>query len=361
MNMARLSVNHFRVFHGVCAGLLAVVLFSPKPAEAVILPPRCQKSKVLPANGTMVPANLGRIGFFAGVPPSDDGGIYEYSPTLVLQDEKGTPIQIEPIQNQYGGLELWENSYGSWRVKAAFLPNTTYTIAHSNPCIEPWDAGVFASEILQSTFQTGPAAPWPNILGTLSTKPAIREIVTLWASDYSVSFDGVYVDVVLTPDATLKPYQTLTYFEAFTIDGQPISHGEVPSIVDITYKTDGSPIFRVVVSCEPEERWPIHPRLPEGMHELAIVGKIFGMETALPSAKVKFNLSCAWAKRGNACYANSPGCDSDGKRIATGGGCQLGTTPGRRFGFGYIVLLAAVLFFSRRLFCPTSERRSAPP
>jgi hypothetical protein len=109
MNMARLSVNHFRVFHGACAGLLAVVLFLPKPAEAVILPSRCQISKVLPANGTMVPANLGRIGFFAGVPPSDDGGIYEYSPTLVLQDEKGTPIQIEPIQNQYGGLELWEN------------------------------------------------------------------------------------------------------------------------------------------------------------------------------------------------------------------------------------------------------------
>lgn len=100
MNMARLSVNHFRVFHGAYAGLLAVVLFSPKPAEAVILPPRCQKSTVLPANGTMVPANLGRIGFFAGVPPSDDGGVYEYSPTLVLQDEKGSPVQIVPIQNQ---------------------------------------------------------------------------------------------------------------------------------------------------------------------------------------------------------------------------------------------------------------------
>jgi hypothetical protein len=246
------------------------------------------------------------------------------------------------------------------QVKAAFLPNTTYTIAHSNPCILPSDAGAFASEILQSTFQTGPAAPWPNTLGTLSTKPAIREIVTLWASDYSVSFDGVYVDVVLTPDATLKPYQALTCFEAFTIDGQPISHGEVPSIVDITYKTNRSSTFRVVVSCEPEEHWPIAPRLSEGMHELAIIGKIFGMETALPPAKVKFNLSCASAKRGNACYANSPGCDSIGKRIATGGGCQLGTTPGRKLRFGYIVPLAAVLFFSRRIFCRTRDTRSAP-
>jgi hypothetical protein len=278
----------------VISSALVLLFVGAAPALACS-PSLCAMSWARPADGTSVPANLGAIEYAAQprvLPVGEDTSAIDdaLAQSVELVSESGVVIPLA-LQHPASSPRLY------WLLPTMPLePGESYALKLPHPCGNPQDRGR-----LTQTFTTGPAAPMPRQLGSISK--IVTEAVVL----DGVVDDGICVtdleatvarvELAIAPE--LRPYLAATRFTAY-IDGDRRRDLTVEGPSDRA-------VMKLVAACDGRQGF-----LEPGQHQLELRAEVLGQTDALPPLFADIDLACSGSSFG--CAMVTPGQSGSGTR-----------------------------------------------
>ncbi len=296
----------------------SIVVATPRLADACS-PPVCWPGAMTPAPASTVPSNLPGI-FWR--PQNAGNGDDASDPSMVVLATSADPDTALPFT-------VTEASGGSFVLVPTepLIENTTYVVTDHNEC--PNGSG---SEAPATSFQVGPQAPLPVVLGTLQVTTDAVEMIEVATSSGSCSASILAHRIGITPDLIFEaiPWTDVFHFETY-VDGQ------------LWQRTDSLPMpislrgtWQVYRTCQSDD--PLASQgLAAGPHTVTVKATIPGTSTELWSDPLTVALYCPGEEPDD---GNDDGDQTDGDG-AGDGGCQVdGTTASLWLALGILGLAA---------------------
>lgn len=279
----------------------SILAATPRMADACSAP-ACWPGAMTPVSGaSTVPSNLPGI-FWR---PQNAGSSDASDPSLVVLATAADPDTPLPFTATAGG----DGSFVLVPTEP-LVENTTYVVTDNNVC--PSSVG---TEAPTTSFQVGPQAPLPLVLGTLQVTSDAVEMIDVATSSGSCSASILAHRIGITPDLIFEaiPWTDVFHFETY-VDGQLWQRTEsLPMPVSLR----GT--WQVYRTCQSDD--PLASQgLAAGPHTVTVKATIPGTSTELWSDPLTVALYCPGEEPDD---DNDDGDQTDG---AGDGGCQAGGT-----------------------------------
>lgn len=288
-----------RVLLGLtAAGSLFAV--TPRSAEACSAPV-CWPGALTPGGGVTVPSNL--PGIFWRPQRAANGDASD--PNLVVlatTTDPDTPLPFTATALDDGSFVLVPSE--------PLVEGTTYVVTDNNAC--PDSVGLDGP---MATFHTGPAAPLPNVLGSLHVTSNAVEMMDVATASGSCSASILAHRVGITPELIFEatPWTDVFHFETY-VDGTLWERTESILTPDALRGT-----WQVYRTCQSDD--PLASQgLDAGPHTVTVKAAIPGSSTELWSDSLTVELYCPGEGPGDGDDGGGSGGGEDG------GGCQAGGT-----------------------------------
>ena len=275
------------------AGLL--VAATPSIADACSAP-ACWPGAMTPSPASTVPSNLPGI-FWR--PQNATGGDASDPSMVVLATaaDPGTPLPFTATAVGDGSFVLVPTQ--------PLTENTTYVVTDNNTCTD--SVGTMGPT---TSFQVGPPAPLPTVLGTLDITSDAVEMIDVATISGSCSASILAHRVAITPNLIFEatPWTDVFHFETY-VDGELWQRTEsLPTPISV----HGT--WQLYRTCQSDDDLASQG-LAAGPHTVTVKATIPGTSTVLWSEPLTIALYCP---------GEDPG--DDDANDGTDGGCQAGGT-----------------------------------
>jgi hypothetical protein len=290
----------------VLLGLTAagsVFAATPRIADACSAP-ACWPGAMTPVGASTVPSNLPGI-FWR---PQNAGSGEASDPSMVVLATAADPDTPLP----FTATAIGDSSFVLVPTDP-LIENTTYVVTDNNEC--PNSVG---TEGPTTSFQVGPQATLPIVLGTLQVTSDAVEMIDVATTSGSCSAPILAHRIGITPDLIFEaiPWTDVFHFETY-VDGQ------------LWQRTDSLPkpislrgTWQVYRTCQSDD--PLaSPGLAAGPHTVTVKATIPGTTTELWSDPLTVALYCPGEEPDDGDGDGGGGGLTDGD---DDGGCQVGGT-----------------------------------